>query len=111
MRVIEVTDLNYVITIEGLVGGVLTEAFPRKCDYCGCGMSEGYVVGDVGYLCQFEGCDKALSIALEQAGYKDRDEAYEDGFYYYTDWNGDSIQEGDIVYTEEGEELLIKLKN
>lgn len=108
MRVIEVAKLNYGITIEGLVGGVLTEAFPRKCYKCGCGMSEGYVVGDEVYLCEFE--EEALSSTLEQAGYKDRDEAYKDEFYYYTDWSGGSIQEGDIVYTEEGEELLIKLK-
>ena len=109
MVTLVVNSLEYNSTIEGLVGGVLTEAFPRKCDYCGCSMSEGYVVGDLGYLCQFEGCEKALSIALEQAGYKDRDEAYEDEFYYYTDWSGGSIQEGDIVYKKEVKELLIKL--
>lgn len=109
MRVIKVDSLKYNSTVEGLVDSVLTTTYPRKCDNCGCGMSQGYVVGDVGYICEKKDCEEALTISLEQMGYSSRDEAYEDDAYFYTEWYYDEVQDGDIVYTEKGEELKVKL--
>ena len=109
MKTIVVDKLDYSTVIGGSVDGVLLEAFPRKCDTCGCGMIEGYVVGDDGYSCGATSCEKSLDISFEQMGYKTREEAYEDNAYFYTDWYQDAIQEGDVIYTEKGEEIKVKL--
>lgn len=74
------------------------EKFARKCDVTGRGMNEGYCFGDgEDYACDLE---SALLIAKEY-GYDNLDEAYEDGAYYYTEWEE---LDDDVYYDAEGNE-------
>jgi hypothetical protein len=59
------------------------EKFARKCDVTGRGMNEGYVIGDGEMYIKDE--SDMLSHVIEQ-GYSSLDEAYDDEYYYYTEW-------------------------
>lgn len=60
-----------------------SKLYPRKCSQTGEGMEKGWYC---------EGCGKYFKYKLHAAahaighGFKDMDEAYKDGFMYYTEW-------------------------
>lgn len=57
--------------------------FPRRCDITGMGMWEGYCFGDG----QDYAMDKPSAEKLaKQYGYDTLEEAFEDGAYYFTEW-------------------------
>ena len=77
------------------------EKFARRCDITGRGFNEGYVFGDG----ERYAADKisALIIAKEY-GYESLDESYDDGAYYYTEWEE---LDDDIYYDADGNEFEI----
>jgi len=66
--------------------------YPRKCDECGMGMDEGYVLHDVQTFCSKECFFDAVWI----------DYLYKHGLVYWTSWH---IEEGETRYTPSGEEV------
>jgi hypothetical protein len=85
------------------------EKFARRCNATGCGMNEGYVVGE-GDL-YFSGKEHLIEwlkgVAIEDNLNFDSDENmmnhyYGDDLYYYTEWEQISIE--DIYYDEDGNE-------
>ena len=77
------------------------ERYARKCSVTGRGMNEGYVFGN-GEKYAIDK-DSALIVA-EQYGYDNLDDAYEDGLYYYTEW--EEIDD-DSCYDVDGVEYKI----
>lgn len=76
---------------------------PRKCDITGEGMSEGYCIGDgFAYIKYKE--DFEIHIK-EETGYESVDEAYEDDYYYYTEW--DELDDY-VNYTADGKEVFVE---
>ena len=78
------------------------ETAARKCDCCGNGMNEGYVYADDGYMCEACADKGELDRIVKEAGYENRDEAYDDDFHFFTDWDGDF----DFDYVQVGGELI-----
>jgi len=74
----------------------------RKCDCCGNGMNEGYVYADDGYMCEACADKGELDRIVKEAGYENRDKAYDDDFHFFTDWDGDF----DFDYVQVGGELI-----
>jgi hypothetical protein len=69
------------------------EIFFRTCDATGEGMNEGFCFGDGETYFKYEA--DALAYA-KKIGYEDLDEAYEDGAYYWTEWEeGDDDEDED----------------
>ena len=63
--------------------------FARKCDVTGEGMNKGYCFGEgEGYA----KTKKSAHILAKKRGYKTLAEAYEDGAYYYTEWEENDYQ-------------------
>jgi hypothetical protein len=85
------------------------EKFARRCNATGCGMNEGYVVGE-GDL-YFSGKEHLIEwlkgVAIEDNLNFDSDEDmmnhyHGDDLFYYTEW--DDIYIDDIYYDEDGNE-------
>lgn len=62
--------------------------YARKCDVTHEGMNEGWFTSDDTYI-KYE---EHLIEWCEKKGYTDRDEAYEDGAMYYTEWNPEDME-------------------
>jgi hypothetical protein len=77
----------------------MEEKFARRCDINGCGINEGYVFGE-GEM--YAGDKDSALIIAKQYGYDNLDEAYEDGAYYYTEWEE---LDDDFYYDENGNEF------
>ena len=73
--------------------------YPRKCDITGEGMTEGYCIQD-GLMYIKKESDMLLHV--KETGYNTIDEAFEDDYYYWTEW--DELDE-DVNYTIDGTEV------
>jgi hypothetical protein len=76
------------------------EKFARKCDVTGRGMNEGYVFGDGEMYASDK--ESAIKLAIENYGYDNLSDAYDDDVCYYTEW--DEINENEEYYDEDGNE-------
>lgn len=63
--------------------------YARKCNITHEGMNEGWFTSDDTYI-KYE---EHLIEWCEKKGYTDRDEAYEDGAMYYTEWNLEDMED------------------
>ena len=73
--------------------------YARKCDITSEGMNEGYCILDG--MMYIKNDFDMLQHITDETDYNDIEEAYEDDYYYYTDWF-DTIEEEDEWYTEDG---------
>ena len=74
------------------------EKYARRCDVTQEGMNEGYCIQDgLMYIKH----DSDMEKHIEGTDYDTVEDAYEDDYYYYTDWF-DTIDEEDEWYTEDG---------
>lgn len=82
--------------------------YARKCDVTHEGMNEGWFTSDDTYI-KYE---EDLIKWCEKKGYADRDEAYEDGAMYYTEWDPDDIDDYwlEVTFKDEKEEKTIMLE-
>ena len=65
--------------------------YARQCSVSGAGMNKGYVICDgEAYVSEAVGIDYWLK---EHTSYESAEEAYEDGYYYYTEWEDESEYE------------------
>lgn len=92
----------------GFIGDEEVDIYPRKCSKTNRGIYSGYVVGNTEYLDELH--DDLLDDMLKELSYEDRDNAFQEDAYYYTDWYDWQYEEGDVVYTLEGEELEVTFK-
>lgn len=79
------------------------ELFARLCDETGKGMNCGYLIGDCSYLS--EGNDDILDKDCKDAGYASTFEAFDDGFYCFTEWSCEDEYQSDpetVFYTAAG---------
>lgn len=78
--------------------------YPRCCNHTNTGMSEGFVVGDDYPLQAY--LETVLLEDCVTAGYKSLKEAYEQGFYYYTQWEYgiEELEEQGFCYDADGQE-------
>ena len=68
--------------------------YARQCSVSGAGMNKGFCIEDGRfYVCEAVGIEAWLK---EHTTYESADEAYEDGYYYYTEWE----DEDDFQYEE-----------
>ena len=67
--------------------------YPRKCENCGCGMDEGYLMDDIVTLCSSD----CLTEYLHRID-----------TLYFTEW--DELDTHDTVFDEDGNEFSIKKK-
>lgn len=65
------------------------EKFARRCDITGEGMNEGYCIGDGGMY--IKGDMAMLQHITDETEYSTIDEAYEDDYYYYTEWEAEDL--------------------
>jgi hypothetical protein len=82
-----------------------SERYARRCDVTGKGINEGYVFCDGVFYCSTE--EQALA-EVKKDGYDTLEQAYEDDFYYYTEW--EEIDYDDTYYDEHGNEYVSVLK-
>ena len=80
--------------------------YARKCDITSEGMNEGYCILDGMMYIKYE--KDMIKHIKDETDYNDIEEAYEDDYYYFTDWF-DTIDEEDEWYTEEGS-LITNIK-
>lgn len=82
--------------------------YARKCDVTHEGMNEGWFTSDDTYI-KYE---EDLIKWCEKKGYADRDEAYEDGAMYYTEWNPDDMDDYwlEVTFKDAKEEKTIMLE-
>jgi hypothetical protein len=80
--------------------------YARKCDITGEGMNEGYCIQDGLMYIKYE--KDMLQHILDKTDYDSIEDAYEDDYYYFTDWF-DTIEEEDEWYTEDGS-LITNIK-
>jgi hypothetical protein len=64
----------------------------KVCDITGEFFLAGYVIGEGDKYVKYE---HDLFKLVEEAGYKTLDEAYDDEFYYWSDWELDESLEND----------------
>src|SRR5690606_38259936 len=82
--------------------GQEVEVYARKCSVTGVGMNEGFYFEEEGtYL---DNNEDLLLEEIAEYGYDNIEEAYEDGLYYYTEWNP-SEDCTDTVYLADGTEV------
>jgi hypothetical protein len=60
--------------------------YARQCDKTKEGMNEGWVVGDGEAYYKYE---SDILARCKEAGYADLNEAYDDEFMYWTEWEDD----------------------
>jgi|13_taG_2_1085334.scaffolds.fasta_scaffold02709_16 hypothetical protein len=73
--------------------------YARKCDITGKGMNEGYCIQDG--LMYVKNDFDMLQHIVDETDYDSIEDAYEDDYYYFTDWF-DTIDEEEEWYTEDG---------
>jgi len=72
--------------------------YARQCDVTGEGMNSGFVIGDGAMYIKSE---KHMSEHItNDTNYASMEEAYEDDYYYWTEWE-DSDCEDDSQYDDE----------
>lgn len=77
--------------LKGYLPEPTTNKFPRRCDITGKGMWEGYCFGDG----QDYAMDKPSAEKLaKKYGYDTLEEAFDDGAYYWTEWEELDEEEG-----------------
>lgn len=83
-------------------------AFPYKCDHTGKGMCGGFCIEDGAVYIEEE--KHMIEHIKEETKYKDLQEAYDDGYYYWSEWfEAEFI--GDRFFDDAGREYtLIKIK-
>lgn len=67
-----------------------TERFARTCTHCGKGINEGYLTSPgmvQDCYCGAGACFDAMELAASSAGYETAEEAFEDGWYFWTAWD------------------------
>lgn len=69
------------------------ETYSRKCDVTGDLFNEGFLVNDTTYVKDI----KNVWPLLKAQGYASLDEAYDDGAYYYTEWECDEDAEYVVI--------------
>ncbi len=88
------------------------ERYARRCDATGCGMNEGYVVGDGElYFSEEQHLIKWLKGVAEQESLNFESDKlmlnhyYDEELYYYTEW--EEIDD-DVYYDEDGNQYEFK---
>jgi len=66
------------------------EVYPRYCDITGEGMWSGYYVNDNAYI-KYD--DDLEAYIKKETEYDSVDEAHEDEYYYYTEWEENDIED------------------
>ena len=79
------------------------ETYARKCDVTGEGMNSGYCINDgEKYI---KGDQAMLQHITDETEYATMEEAYEDGYYYHTEWSDDDhefiVKNGQLIEIEE----------
>lgn len=72
------------------------EKFARVCDITNEGMNDGYCIGD-GFMYIKHESDMVEHV--KSVGYSSLDEAYDDDYYYWTEWEE---LDDDYHYLEDG---------
>lgn len=67
--------------------------YPRKCEECGKGMDDGWLVYGDTTICSTE----CLSNFL-----------YREDVCFYTEWEDEDISSGEPMYTSSGDEVYLK---
>lgn len=78
--------------------------YPRRCEDTGVPVISGYLFCDSSVLA--EGEEEKLLEHCKQGGYDTLEEAYNDDYYFYTEWEYDieSLREQGYCYDQEGQE-------
>ena len=77
--------------------------YARKCSVTGAGMNKGYVINDGEMYIESE---KHLSEHItNDTEYESVEEAYEDGYYYYTEWDLWEDEE-EFEFTIDGKRII-----
>ena len=71
----------------------IKERFPRYCDITGEGMWEGYYIESSGMY--IKGGFDFLEHITDETDYESIEDAYEDGYYYWTEWGEDDIEDNE----------------
>jgi hypothetical protein len=97
-------------------GGVDDERYCRLANDTGKGINEGYVIGDGDMYFETEKglVDYLRENYLPKSKLTDKQllkKAYDDEYYYYTEWEGESeIEDQGYYYTEDGKEIELASK-
>ena len=78
--------------------------YARKCDVTGKGMNDGYCINDGEMYIKNK---SEMLKHIKSVGYKTLDEAFNDEYYYWTEW--EELDE-DYHYLEDGTEIVTFLK-
>lgn len=79
------------------------ELYPRKCSSTGKGISKGFIVGDEIYSTQYK-----ADLECKKAGYRDYDEAYQEDFAYYTEFDDENeVQTQGYGYLANGTKIFV----
>ena len=84
------------------------EKFARKCSITGKGMNQGWCIGE-GQM-YVKGESDMLQHIAEKTEYDTLQQAYDDEYCYYTEWNVEHDMET-TFYDEDGKEYAIKYKH
>jgi hypothetical protein len=101
--------------------------YARKCDVTGKGMNEGWCWDEGAFYTKTEeatiselrkkiaeGYNPTL-LGIEELLEKPDDEllgiAYDEGLFYWTEWNDEDIEEQGYYYKEDGDEVVLSLQN
>ena len=76
-----------------------SKKYARKCDVTGEGMNEGYCINDGEMYIKNK---SEMLKHIESVGYKTLDEAFNDEYYYWTEWECES----DLQYEEINGKLI-----
>ena len=77
----------------------------RRCDITGEGMNAGYCICEGAMYIKSE---KHLSEHItNETDYASVEDAYDDDYYYYTEWE-DDLEDGDTYYDADGNEYTHK---
>jgi hypothetical protein len=86
-------------------GSTEEERFPRVADDTGKGISVGWIAGDGDAYFETE---KGAKKYAKEMGYKNLQDAYDDGAIYYTEWDESEIEDQGFYYTADGEEVELE---
>lgn len=78
--------------------------YPRVCEVTGKGMFSGFLIG--GHSTLADGQDEKVLEICKEEGYKTMEEAYEDEFYCWTEWEfgRGELEEQGYCYDADGQE-------
>lgn len=80
------------------------ELYPKNCEATGKGIFSGFLIGDCSTLS--DGQEERLLEHCKEEGYETLEDAYEDEFYYWTEWDCDmeELEFQCYAYDAEGQE-------